>query len=106
MDENNAEIGRLVVKPRSRLAAPARLAREMRDDWRSLRRLAEKARSRVQSAQGFQNKLDEIGWIVGRARNRVLQRFGLASPVPPLLQTDESRRAILDGQRTTLSALL
>jgi GT2 family glycosyltransferase len=106
MDEDNAEFGRLVVKAPSGLAAPAHLARKMREDWRALRRLAQKARSRVQSAQGFQNKLNEIGWIAGRAQDRVIKRLGLAGPVPTLLQTDESRRALLDAQRTALSALL
>jgi GT2 family glycosyltransferase len=106
MDEKTAEIGQLVAKPRAKLAAPGRLARKMREDWRKLRQLAKKAQARVQSAHGVQNKLHEIGWIVGKAQNRVAARLGWATPALTLPQSDENRRAVLAAHRTAISALL
>ena len=80
MDEKTAEIGRLVATTRPKLAAPARLARKMREDWRTLRQLAKKAQARVQSARGVQNKLNEMGWIIGKAQDHLALRLGLAKP--------------------------
>src|SRR6202035_1082464 len=106
MDEKNAEIGQLVAKAHPRLAAPSRLARKMRQDWRSLRQLAKKTQTRVQSAQGVRNKVNEIGWIIAKAQDRIAARLGWAKPVLSLPQSDENRRAVLAAHRTAISALL
>src|ERR1700731_1405186 len=106
MDEKTVEIGQLVAKPRLKLAAPGRLARKMREDWRTLRRLAKKAQARVQSAQGAQNKFNEIGWIVGKAQDRIAARLGWAKSALSLLQADQHRQAVLTAQRSAISALL
>ena len=106
MDEKTAEIGQLVAKPRLKLAAPGRLARKMREDWRTLGRLAKKAQARVQSAQGARNKFNEIGWIVGKAQDRIAARLGWAKSALSLLQSDQHRRAVLTAQRSAISALL
>lgn len=105
MDENPAEIGRLIAKSSPGFAGPRRVVRRLQQNWQSLRRLAKKAHARFQSAQGFRAKLDEIGWIAGKARERIARRLGYSSP-PVLLQTDEHRRVVVGAHRTAISALL
>src|SRR5205085_6715976 len=106
MEEEAAEIDRLIATSRPGLAAPERMIRKLRKDWRSLRQLSKKAQARLKSAQGFTNKLTEIGWIAGKAKDKVARRLGFAGTSPALLQTDESRRVVLGAHRTSISALL
>src|SRR5437660_11274223 len=106
MDEKTAEISRLVAKGPTRLASPGRVVRKLRHDWRTLKGLAKKAQARVRSAQGFQNKINEIGWIIGKAQDRIATRLGLTQAAPSLPQSRESRRALLTAHRKALSALL
>jgi len=106
MDEDTAEIGRLITKSSRGFAAPRRVIRKLQQDWQSLRGLSRKAQARIQSAQGFQNKLDEIGWIAGKARDRIARRLGFTGTAPALLQTDENRRVVLGAHRMAISALL
>ena len=106
MEEETAEIDRLIATSRPGLAAPERMIRKLRKDWRSLRQLSKKAQARLKSAQGFTNKLTEIGWIAGKAKDKVARRLGFAGTSPALLQTDESRRVVLGAHRTSISALL
>src|SRR5215469_16627357 len=106
MDEDTAEIGRLVAKSSTGFAAPPRVIRKLQRDWQSLRRLSKKAHARLQSAHGFRNKLVEIGWIADKARERIARRLGFPGTAPVLLQTDEHRRVVVGAHRTAVSALL
>jgi len=106
MEEDTAEIGRLITKSSPGFAVPRRVLRKLRQDWQSLRRLSKKARARIQSAQGFQNKLDQIGWIAGKARDRIARRLGFANTAPALLQSEENRRVALGAHRAAISAIL
>ena len=106
MDEDTAEIGRLIAKSSPRFAAPGRVIRKLQQDWKSLRRLSKKAQARFQSARGFRSKLEEIGWIAGRARERIAGRLGFLGTTTALLQTDEHRRVVVGAHRRAVSALL
>lgn len=106
MDKDTAEIGRLIAKRRPGFAASARVLRKLRQNWQSLRRLSKKAQARLQSAQGFRNKLSEVGWIAGKAQDRIARRLGAADAAPAVLQSDEGRRAVLHTHRLSVSTLL
>jgi len=106
MDQDPAEIGRLIARSSPGFAVPGRAIRKLRQEWQSLRRLWKKAHVRFQSAQGFRDKLDEIGWIAGKARERIARRLGFSRTAPAVLQTDEHRRVVIGAHRRAISALL
>lgn len=106
MDEDTAEIGRLIAKSGPGFAAPGRMIRKLQQEWLSLRRLSKKAQGRFQSAQGFKSKVEELGWIAGKARDRIARRLGFSGALPGLLQSEEHRRMLIAAHRKALSALL
>ncbi len=97
------DVGSPATAPQ-RLTVAAQAARRLRGDWKSLRRLARKARARLGAARGTRNKLRELARILQKAKDRFAARAKSAMATP-LAQSQATREAALVAQRATVSAL-
>jgi GT2 family glycosyltransferase/glycosyltransferase involved in cell wall biosynthesis len=104
MSGERVKSGRLFV--RAPLETLAQIAQKTRRDLREFKRLARKARERIRATRGFRKKFAELGWILGRARNRIARRFRPGRASMPVVPPQRVREMARLAERTAFSASL